>query len=295
MINEIYTGNRFRRAINQHLPFGWGSYYEWAHKKYQIPDVLDHRLPQPGGIVLHFQGPRNDMEIFCNTPKGNIPLKALSPEGTRFSIYNATWFKHSFCAHKNRLIEVPSDFLRWSRKSVTGMLLHEIGHLFTYEDADWMLTASNTLDLLDNNSLPEGCEWRKQELEAEKVSGGYEQRADATALYIESKLRRVGFDLLPDLNISGLKSFINENPLLRSEDSHHSDSHKPGFDFRLSRHDVSSIMSGELPWPRLKEIVDAHFATILPGITEMVETNKASRKPRRRFNLKGILAALRKS
>jgi len=269
MLNETYTGSRFRRLINKHLPFRWGSYCEYTHIKYQTPDVLDYHLPQPGGIVLHFKGPRNDVDIVCDTPKETIPFQTLSPEGTTMSIYDTSIGKYTYIAHiRNQLIEIPSDFPSWGEREPIHWLLHEIGHLWSIKDETWEPIFSNSEDLLNDRSIPRnpwneflpvGYERRKQELEAEKIKGQEERRADILALYIVGSLKRAGFDLLPGLNISVLERMFNQNIGLRKE---HCD--EPGFDFRFSTRDVSAIMSGELPWPHLKKIVDTHLAQVLP-------------------------------
>lgn len=268
MINEVYTRNRFRRLINQYLPFRWRRRYEYLHTEYQIPDVLDHRLQEPGGTVLFYKGPRNNLEIICNTKGVDIPFKVLAPIGTRFSIYDISGSKYAYIFHRNLLIEIPSGFLGWEG-SKTRWLLHETNHLWNNQDEEWDLRFSNAYDLLNDTSisyrrdphnefLPFNYERKEQELEAERICGQSERRADAGALYMIGRLRKAGVDIMLGLNISDLKRMFNYNAGLRKKHRY-----ELGFDFRFSTREVSALLLGELPYPRLKEILDVHLDQVI--------------------------------
>lgn len=244
MINEIYTGNRFRRFVHKHLPFGWGGSYEDRHTRYQIPETLDFSLPQPGGNVLYCKGSRRDLDIVCLTRKGSISFKDLSVEGTRFAIYDS--YMGPYFTNRDLLVGIPSDFL--GMKNPIRWFLHEIAHLWSWQDKEWELRYFDAVNITRKGQV----------LEAEKVIGQEERRAEAIWLYMESRLRNAGFGLMPGMSVSSLRQMVNDNAGLRKKYSNVS-----SFDFRFNNHDVSAVMSGEIPWPNLKGIIDEHLNTLL--------------------------------
>lgn len=253
MINEIYTGNNLLRILAKIPPFHWGSNYVHGHTEYQIPDVLDFHLPQPGGITLRYQGPRNSMDIRCLTSQRDISFKDLSVEGTQFSI--GKWY---FANHQDLMIEIPSNFIKLGRP--IRWSLHEIGHLWSLQDEEWLAKYSEAGYLLNDQSicrdpwderLPRENSRLDKELEAEKIIGQEERKADGVGIYIVGRLRIRGFDLMPGTNDPRIQRMINEHTSLRNKHKRH-----PGFDFRFNIRDVSAIMSGELPWLNLKRVID---------------------------------------
>lgn len=295
MIKEIPTGNWFQRTIWRNIP---GSRYRYlSYSEYQVPDDLDFEIKQFQETTVVLKGSKDDLSIICTTPQGPIDLAFFAPRGTRFKIDGDKYSTFS-ANRKTPLISLPCDLRYLLASPVPYVVLHEIGHHWNYKNEEWMLKWTEAdkflkdeaieRDLKDYGGLPWRWEEKQREIDAWRIMGEDEQRAWYTAIYIHGRLKQVGMDMIPQ-GISKLTGYMNRG--LKSYEKKFTPNkrylrHK----FRLKKQAVETILSGQMPCPELQEIVDKHLATVLPGITEMVRTNEASRQPRKRFSLEGILA-----
>lgn len=258
MIERKPVGNRFMRAFSGLL--GDDLYYE-----YVVPDLLSHTIYQPLGVEIRLKGPKDNLDVICATSTGILPFSAILPEGVRIVVGASKY--NSFRAHVNKgEIEIPRN-LRLMKFIPAFAIFHEGGHFWSKMDEEWtrqVRDANRQLYVQLFSREIDGYTWLPQdpsEREAHLVSwqalGEEERRAWGTALYILGYLRRMGFDPLPHLKEPRdlLKPI---NYAIKTQEGLNTKS-------QFSLEEVNEFISGELPWPRIKQSVDARLQSTLPS------------------------------
>lgn len=263
MIREVYRGdNPLQRFIERHK--------KWSiPPEYIVPDVLDFTIKQPGGIKLSYNGPRNNFIHSVSTSQGqDLDFASLAPGQTTFRIELARELRYH-ANNEELIIFIPSN-LRLLQENPLYAVLHEIGHLWSHQDTDWVTTRREAWQVLCDRTvdrspremwLPFDRFRREQEVEAERIYNGEEERrASGFAFYLLTRLRQQGIDLLPDKrNVSSLVAVANTG-IESYGRIFETTSGEIKLDYRFSVQDVERIMTGDLPWPGLKAVVDNHLS-----------------------------------
>lgn len=261
MIKEIHTGNRISRVI--YTALGSGIFY----REYVVPDVLDHRIPQPGEISIHLEGPKDNITVTCDTPNRSFPFSAVVPEGTTFAI-NASKFNGYQARTKERKILIPSN-VRAQAFIPAFAIIHEGGHIWQANDEEWnkrYVEACKVLNVQLFSRAIDGYVWlpeytpeREHHMEAWLILGEEERRASAIALYTVGRLRAVGVDPLPQYRtITPLAEVVNVG--LKSHEQFKQR-------LRFTEDEVADFLAGDLPIPNLSTTVASYLDKTLQTIT----------------------------
>ncbi len=260
MITEVKRGNWLTRSL-----FGDGLGFRELYYDPIIPDNLIHPLPQPGEVTLWLRGPKDMLEVDCETPTGTVILSRLAPPGTVFLLDSSKFGNFRSNATKKQ-IKIPSnlDYLR--RYGTAYAILHEEAHLWSHQDKDWATRLKEAKETIgDANFFSRalnGYVWlshepdkRQRDLEAWKILGEEERRAAAISLYLYGRLLERGINVFPQLKKTAMIEKM-VNGLLKKHEV---------FKIPLSftSAEIRDFINGQLHWSEAQRLVSDHFMTMV--------------------------------
>lgn len=185
-----------------------------------IPDILDQTIPQPNGVEIHIEGPKDDLQVTFKSPTGEFSFNEIPPK-TRFAVQHSPYsgFQHSL-RDGVHVINLPS-VRRYSTKETALAILHEKGHAFSYNNLSWLeqiTKAKEQLKVQLFSRAIDGYMWvskdpviREQNRLSFAILCQEERRASAYALSQVRNLRSKGMDPVPHRKtVREITSHLNE-------------------------------------------------------------------------------------
>lgn len=174
----------------------------FSPSKVNIPDVVNLSIDQPRDVQVQITGPKGDCQVVFTSPQGEFSFNSLLPH-TRFEVSDSPYrgFQHRM-KDDEHIVTIPPVRARYTKEPVLA-LLHEKGHVASYQDPEWkgkLVEANKELGSQLFSRAIDGLMWVSRE------SGKREKERAAIGVLLEEEMRATDYALqqVADLRAAGI-------------------------------------------------------------------------------------------